>query len=80
MSRSRLVLMVLAVPSVLWLGDMRGDDAPKVTKSGNSSQVPDRLLKAVSGKGAKGPVASAAAHKPAAEEPGVKAPAKPAEK
>lgn len=69
MSRSRLVLIVLSAASVLWLGNMRGDDPPKVTKSGNSSQVPDRLLKAVSGKGAKGPAAPAAASKPAAEEP-----------
>ena len=71
MSRSRLVLMALAVASVLWLGNMRGDDAPKVTKSGNSSQIPDRLLKAVSGKGTKGPAAPAVASKPAAEEPKV---------
>src|SRR5881394_3093764 len=69
MSRPRLVLLLLAAASVFCLGDMRGDDPPKPAKSGASSQVPTRLLKAISGKGAKAP---AVASKPAAEEAATK--------
>ena len=79
MSRPRLVLLLLAAASVFCLGDMRGDDPPAPAKSGPSSQVPARLLKAVSGKGTKAPVV---ASKPAAEEAAAKETAKkePAEK
>ncbi|MCE9527411.1 MAG: hypothetical protein K8R36_15315 [Planctomycetales bacterium] len=65
MSRSRLVLLVLALASVFCLGDMRGDDPPQTPKGAPSSQVPDRLLKAIGGKGAK---TAPAANKPATEE------------
>jgi hypothetical protein len=65
MSRPRLLLLLLAAASVFCLGDMRGDDPAKPAKSGASSQVPARLLKAVSGKGTKAP---AAASKPAVED------------
>jgi hypothetical protein len=50
MSRPRLLFLALAAASVFCLGDMRGDDAPKTAKDG---KVPERLLKAVGGKGAK---------------------------
>ena len=73
MSRPRLVLLLLAAASVFCLGDMRGDDPPTPAKSGPSSQVPARLLKAVSGKGKKTP---AVASKPAAEEAAAKETAK----
>lgn len=53
MSRPRLLFLALAAASVFFLGDMRGDDAPKTAKDG---KVPDRLLKAVGGKGAKATV------------------------
>jgi hypothetical protein len=69
MSRLRLVLLLLAAASVFCLGDMRGDDPPKTAKSGASSRVPARLLKAVSSKGTK---VSAVASKPAVEEPAAK--------
>ncbi len=78
MSRPRFVLLVLAIASVLCPGDMRGDDAPKTTKGGASSQVPERLLKAISGKGTKTPavVTKPTAEKPAAKEPVAIKPAK----
>ncbi len=53
MSRRLLVLLVLAAASMFCLGNMWGDDAPMTAKEGASSQVPDRLLKAISGKGGK---------------------------
>jgi hypothetical protein len=79
MSLSRLVLLMLALVSVFCLGDMRGDDPPKTPKDAPPSQVPDRLLKAISGKGAK---TAPAANKPAAEakEPAEKGVAKEPEK
>lgn len=79
MSRPRLVLLLLAAASVFCLGDMRGDDPRAPAKSGASSQVPARLLKAVSGKGTKVP---AVASKPAEEEAAAKETAtkEPAEK
>src|SRR5687767_6253093 len=76
MSRPRVVLLVLAIASALCLGDMRGDDAPKTSKGGDSSKVPDRLLNAISGKKTKSPaiVAKPAEEKPAAREPVAEAP------
>ncbi len=66
MSRSRLVLFMLAAASLVCLREMRGDDLPKTTKSG-ASQVPSP--KAISGKETKG---SATGTKLAADKPGVK--------
>lgn len=72
MSRPRFALLVLALASVLCLGDMRGDDAPKTTKGNATTQPPDRLLKAISGKGTK--ARAAVASKPAEEKPAAKEP------
>ncbi|MFN0020988.1 MAG: hypothetical protein ACKVP0_22240 [Pirellulaceae bacterium] len=88
MSRSRLILLTLALASLFFLGDMRGDDPPKTPKDSPATDVPDRLLKAIGGKGAKAaPVANkpaadekepekkaAAEEKPTVQEPAVKAP------
>ena len=73
MSRPRCVLLVLAAASLFCLGNMRGDDAPKAAKGGAAPQVPNRLLKAIGGKGAKTPTV---ASKPAAEKPVAKEAAK----
>ncbi|MBC7853395.1 MAG: hypothetical protein IAF94_08170, partial [Pirellulaceae bacterium] len=71
MSRPRFALLLLACASVLCLGDMRGDDAPKSPKGDATNQPSDRPLKAVSGKGKKAPagVTKPAEEKPAAKEP-----------
>ena len=73
MSRPRIVLLVLAIVGLFCPGDMRGDDPPAITKSDPSSQVPDRLLKAINGKGTK---PAPAAEKPKAEDPAAKSPDK----
>lgn len=74
MSRPRWMLLVLGLASVFCLGDMRGDD-PSTTKESSSAKVPDRLLKAISGKATK---TASAPNKPGEDEKEAKEPATPA--
>ena len=51
----RFCWLVLLLAGLFCLGDMRGDDAPKLAKGEAFAKVPDRLLKAIAGKAAKTP-------------------------